>query len=139
MKRNKVIVVGCGRLGASIATKLSEMGEDVHILDVNEDAFRKLRETFSGFEMVGDATDLSVLENAQIKQAKSVVVTTNNDNTNIFIAHVAYYVFNVPRIVVRLADTDKGELLVGTRITPIYPFTLSLNQYLSMNGGGEDR
>lgn len=139
MKRNKVIVVGCGRLGANIATKLSEMGEDVHILDNNEDAFRKLRDTFSGFEIVGDATDLLVLENAQIKQAKSVVVTTNNDNTNILIAHIAYYIFNVPKIVVRLSDNDKGELLEGTRITAIYPFSLSLNQYLMMNNGGEDK
>lgn len=130
MKRNKFIVIGCGRLGANIATKMSEVGEDVIIIDSTDDAFRKLQESFSGYEIVGDATDLSVLENAYIKHAKTVVITTDSDNTNIYLAHVCYYVYNVPRIFVRLSDTDKGRLLEGTYIKAIYPFTLSLSEFM---------
>lgn len=133
MKRNKFIVLGSGRLGANIATKMSEIGEDVIIIDAIEDSFRKLQETFSGYQVVGDATDLAVLENSYIKHAKTVVITTDSDNTNIYLAHICYYVYNVPKIFVRLADTEKGRLLEGTYIKAIYPFTLSLNEFVTLN------
>lgn len=137
MKRNKFIVIGSGRLGANIATKMSELGEDVIVIDVTEDSFRKLSESFSGYQMVGDATDMTILENAYIKQAKTVVLTTDSDNVNIFLAHVGYYIYNVPNIFVRLEDTDKGKLLEGTAIRAIYPFKLSFNEFIEMSKGEE--
>jgi trk system potassium uptake protein TrkA len=133
MKRNKFIVIGSGRLGGNIATKMSEHGEDVIVIDATEDSFRKLQESFSGYQVVGDATDMTVLENAYIKQAKTVVLTTDSDNVNIFLAHVCYYIYNVPNIFVRLEDTDKGKLLEGTSIKAIYPFKLSFNEFLEMS------
>ncbi|PKK94004.1 MAG: potassium transporter TrkA [Tenericutes bacterium HGW-Tenericutes-6] len=138
MKRNKFIVIGSGRLGANIATKMSEVGEDVIIIDAKDDSFRKLQESFSGYEMVGDATDLQLLENAYIKHAKTVVITTDSDNVNIYLAHICYYVYNVPKIFVRLSDTDKGRLLEGTYIKAIYPFLLSLNEFMTLNEEEED-
>jgi trk system potassium uptake protein TrkA len=139
MKRNKFIVIGSGRLGANIATKMSELGEDVIIIDSTDDSFRKLHDSFSGYQVVGDATDLVVLENAMIKHAKTVVITTDSDNTNIFLSHICYYVYNIPRIFVRLADTDKGRLLEGTYIKAIYPFTLSLKEFMELNGEEEEQ
>jgi trk system potassium uptake protein len=138
MKRNKFIVIGSGRLGANIATKMSEMGEDVIIIDATDDSFRKLQDTFSGYQVVGDATDLSILENSYIKHAKTVVITTDSDNVNIYLSHICYYVYNVPKIFVRLADTDKGRLLEGTYIKAIYPFTLSLNEFMTLNEEEDD-
>jgi len=132
MKRNKFIVIGSGRLGSSIAAKMSELGEDVLIVDSNDDSFRKLNETFSGYEVVGDATELMVLENAYIKQAKTVVITTNNDNINLFLSHVCYYIYDVPEIYVRLSDTDKGRLIEGTTIKAIFPFNLSLEEFMRL-------
>lgn len=132
MKRNKFIVIGSGRLGANIATRMSDRGEDVIILDIKHESFRKLNESFSGYEMTGDATDMSVLEEAYINYAKTVVITTDNDNTNIFLAHVCYYIYNVPQIYVRLNDNDKGRLLQGTYIKAIYPFTLSYNEFVAL-------
>lgn len=133
MKRNKFIVIGSGRLGSNIATQMSELGEDVIIVDATDDSFRKLHESFSGYQVVGDATDLSVLENSYIKHAKTVVITTDSDNVNIYLAHICYYIYNVPNIFVRLADTDKGTLLEGTYIKAIYPFTLSLQEFMKLN------
>ncbi|MDY0338375.1 MAG: NAD-binding protein [Acholeplasmataceae bacterium] len=139
MKRNKFIVIGSGRLGGNIATKMSEAGEDVIVIDATEDSFRKLQESFSGYQVVGDATDMTVLENAYIKQAKTVVLTTDSDNVNIFLAHVCYYIYNVPNIFVRLEDTDKGKLLEGTAIQAIYPFKLSFNEFIELSKEeGED-
>jgi trk system potassium uptake protein TrkA len=138
MKRNKFIVIGSGRLGGNIATKMSEAGEDVIVIDATEDSFRKLQESFSGYQVVGDATDMTVLENAYIKQAKTVVLTTDSDNVNIFLAHVCYYIYNVPNIFARLEDTDKGKLLEGTAIRAIYPFKLSFNEFLEMSKEEEE-
>ncbi|MBN2268441.1 MAG: NAD-binding protein [Acholeplasmataceae bacterium] len=133
MKRNKFIVIGSGRLGGNIATKMSEAGEDVIVIDATEDSFRKLQESFSGYQVVGDATDMTILENSYIKEAKTVVLTTDSDNVNIFLAHVCYYIYNVPKIFVRLEDTDKGKLLEGTAIQAIYPFKLSFNEFLELS------
>lgn len=134
MKKHKIIVVGCGRLGATIATKMSEYGHDVIVIDSDPDSFRKLNDSFSGYEQIGDGTDLTVLENANIKNTKTVVLTTNSDNTNIFIAHVCFYLYDIPNIYVRLTDNDKGTLFENTTIKPIYPFKLSLNAFLEMVG-----
>ncbi|AUD64767.1 hypothetical protein BK011_03395 [Tenericutes bacterium MZ-XQ] len=133
MKRNKFIVIGSGRLGSNIATTMSEHGEDVIIIDAQDDSFRKLQESFSGYQVVGDATDLSVLENSYIKHAKTVVITTDSDNVNIYLSHLCFYVYNVPRIFVRLSDTDKGKLLDGTNIKAIYPFNLSYDEFMDLN------
>jgi trk system potassium uptake protein TrkA len=112
---------------------MSEHGEDVIIIDAQDDSFRKLQESFSGYQVVGDATDLSVLENSYIKHAKTVVITTDSDNVNIYLAHLCFYVYNVPRIFVRLSDTDKGKLLDGTNIKAIYPFNLSYDEFMDLN------
>lgn len=139
MKRNKVIVIGSGRLGSNIATYMSQSGEDVIIIDATDDSFRKLHESFSGYSLVGDATDLAVLENAYVKHAKTVIVTTDSDNINIYLGHICYYIYNVPHIYVRLADTDKGKLLEGTSIKAIYPFTLSLNEFMTLYHEEDDQ
>jgi trk system potassium uptake protein TrkA len=133
MKRNKFIVIGSGRLGSNIATSMSELGEDVIIIDAIDDSFRKLQESFSGYQVVGDATDLTILENSYIKQAKTAVITTDSDNVNIYLAHICFYVYNVPKIFVRLSDTDKGKLLEGTTIKAIYPFNLSYSEFMDLN------
>ncbi len=133
MKRNKFIVIGSGRLGSNIATSMSELGEDVIIIDAIDDSFRKLQESFSGYQVVGDATDLTILENSYIKHAKTVVITTDSDNVNIYLSHICFYVYNVPRIFVRLSDTDKGKLLEGTSIKAIYPFNLSYSEFMDLN------
>lgn len=139
MKRNKFIVIGSGRLGSNIATSMSELGEDVIIIDAQDDSFRKLQESFSGYQVVGDATDLTILENSYIKHAKTVVITTDSDNVNIYLAHICFYVYNVPKIFVRLSDTDKGKLLEGTTIKAIYPFNLSYSEFMDLNVGEEDK
>lgn len=133
MKRNKFVVIGSGRLGSNIATSMSELGEDVIIIDAVDDSFRKLQESFSGYQVVGDATDLTILENSYIKHAKTVVITTDSDNVNIYLAHICFYVYNVPKIFVRLSDTDKGKLLDGTSIKAIYPFNLSYSEFMDLN------
>lgn len=140
--RNKILIIGSGRLGASIAGKLSAAGLDVVIIDKDVSSFRKLDDEFGGYDIVGDATDLFVLENEVIiNEVNEVIITTNSDNVNLFIAHICFYIYDVPHIYVRLNDNDKGILLKNTTIKPIYPFSLSFEEYMkkrSENGNYEN-
>jgi trk system potassium uptake protein len=133
MKKNKSVVIGSGRLGASIAAMLSNAGNDVLIIDKDGSSFRKLSDTYSGYDVIGDATDLSILENeALIKEAKEVIITTDSDNINLFIAHLCFYLYDVPNIYARFSDNDKGKLIVNTTIKAIYPFILSIDEFMTM-------
>jgi trk system potassium uptake protein TrkA len=132
--RNKVLIIGCGRLGANIAALASEKGQNVLVIDRSSSAFDRLPESFSGYKLVGDATDLSLLEEAYIKTAKEVVIATGDDNVNLFLAHVACVIYEVPSIYVRLDDPERGALLSGLKIKAIYPFELSINKFNLMKG-----
>lgn len=127
--KNKVIVIGIGRLGASIACERSEKGADVIVVDKNAMSFNRLPPTFSGYQITGDILNVQVLESVNLRNAKEVVITTNDDNLNILLAHICLYKYDVPEIYVRLDDVNKSPLIEDLRINAIYPFTLSLKEY----------
>lgn len=133
--RNKTLIIGCGRLGASIANKDSSSGKNVLIIDLDEAAFENLSDSFSGYKFIGDVTDLSLLEEAYITSAKEVIITTGNDNINVYLAYVAREIYNVPNIYVRLDDPNLELLLRGLDVHAIYPFELSLDKFTLMRGG----
>jgi len=141
--KSKILIVGSGRLGASIAGKLSSQGHDVVIIDKDISSFRKLNDEFGGYDIVGDASDLFVLENdVMINEVNEVIITTDSDNVNLFIAHICFYIYDIPHIYVRLNDNDKGILLNNTTIKTIFPFTLSYEDYMKKrkeNGSHENR
>ena len=133
--RNKTLIIGCGRLGASIANRDSSSGKNVLIIDRDPNAFDALSERFSGYQFVGDPTDLSLLEEAYITSAKEIIITTGDDNVNVFLAQVAREIYNVPNIYVRLDDPSLEILLRGLDVHAIYPFELSLDKFLLTRGG----
>ena len=87
--KNKTLIVGCGRLGSSMANKCSLERKNIIVVDKDPDAFDRLSDAFGGYTVTGDITDLSLLEEAYISTAKEIIITTGNDNVNLFIAHVA--------------------------------------------------
>jgi trk system potassium uptake protein TrkA len=124
-----VVVAGCGRLGANIASVLSAQGKDVVVLDVSSAAFRKLSPDYGGFSIEGDATDLTMLERAGIEKAGIVVAATNDDNTNVMIAQIASKIFAVPKVISRLYDTEKEIVYQDYPIQLIYPSRLSILEF----------
>ncbi len=138
MKRNKIIVIGCGRLGSNIASLLYREGNDVILLDNSVKAFDKLMNSFGGYEIVGDATDLEVLEGAFVKQAKEVVIVTGNDNINLYLAHICFHLYDVPNIYIRQEDDNMKKLIENTTIKAIYPFMLSVDDYLRLREGNNE-
>ena len=106
----KAIVVGCGRVGSSVAKKLTKSGWDVTAIDENEEALARLGEHWSGGFVVGHGMDVNVLRQAGIEEADAVVVATNGDNTNIVVGQVAQKRFGIECTVVRILDPARAEL-----------------------------
>lgn len=111
-----VIVVGCGRVGARLATVLDSdrgidgAGHSVSVLDRRIAAFTKLPETFSGARVVGVGFDRQRLREAGIEHADAVVAVTGGDNSNITVARVARDAFGVDRVVARIYDPRRAEI-----------------------------
>lgn len=139
MIRNKYLVIGCGRLGSSIASEASESGENVIIIDDDPSSFDRLSDSFSGYQITADATDISALEEAYIKTAKEIVIATGNDNVNLFLAHLSSQIYQIPKIFVRFDDPGYGSLVSGMNIKAIYPFELSFNRIKSLMQGDKSK
>jgi trk system potassium uptake protein TrkA len=120
-----VVVVGCGRLGAFLANRLSADGHSVVVIDVRAAALEALSEEFSGFHVEGDATEFGVLEQAKPRQADLVIATTRHDNVNLMVAQVARKLFEVPRVVARVFDPERVELYRFLGVEPLCPTSLA--------------
>ena len=144
-KKNKKeaysIIVGCGRLGANLANQLSEKGESVLIIDAAKEAFRKLSPSFAGITLVGDATYLGVLHEAEIEKSSAVISVTNYDNTNILIAQAAKELFGIERVIARLYDPERECVYREFGIDTISPAVLSMKEIdklLGFESGSEE-
>jgi trk system potassium uptake protein TrkA len=105
----KLIVIGCGRVGSTIAKRFASEGWDVTAVDEKETALNRLGEDWSGGFVVGHGMDTEVLRKAGIEEADSVVVATDGDNTNLVIGQVAQKRFGVDCTVVRILDPARAE------------------------------
>lgn len=97
----KLIVVGCGRVGAELAERLSQRGNQVVVIDQSEEAFRNLPADFKGRMVEGQALSKDVLRRAGIGQADGLAAVTSSDSINAVVAHIAREEFEVPSVVVR--------------------------------------
>lgn len=128
MKNKMVIIAGCGRLGALVASKLSELKRDVMVIDQDKTAFRKLDVCYGGLTITGSATDIDVLKKAGIEKASTFIALTNSDSVNIASAQMAKLVFNIPETIARVYDEDKIDLIKNYDISVICPTELSQNR-----------
>jgi trk system potassium uptake protein TrkA len=105
----RLIVVGCGRVGSTVALTLAEEGWDVTAVDESEAALARLGERWRGGFVNGHGMDVDVLREAGIERADAVVVATDGDNTNIVVAQIAQRMFGVGCVVVRLLDPARAD------------------------------
>lgn len=104
----KIVILGCGRVGSTIAATMSEEGHDVTIIDLSSDSFRRLPGDFSGKKLVGNGIDEDTLRRAEVDKADAFVATTNGDNRNIMSVQMAKVRFNVPKVVARIYDPNRA-------------------------------
>lgn len=105
-----IVIVGCGRVGSTLAREFSQLGHTVAIIDRKADAFSRLGEYFPGEKIVGIGFDRDVLTQAGIERADAVAAVTNGDNSNIMIARVARENYGIRRVVARIYDPKRSEI-----------------------------
>jgi len=125
-----IIVAGCGRLGARLASELSRTGSSVVVIDRDPAKFAALTAEFSGFHLIGDAIEQEVLRSAKIEQADCFLATTNQDNINLMLAQVAKVIYGVPLVMARIYDPLRSPVYERLGIDTISPTELSAQEFL---------
>jgi len=120
----KVVIMGCGRVGAQLATLLDAENHSVTILDVDDYSFRRLPPDFNGTALVGNGTDKESLKKAGIEEADTFVALTQGDNRNVMAAQIAKHIFNVPRVICRIYDPLRRDLYETLGIEAFSPTTI---------------
>jgi trk system potassium uptake protein TrkA len=115
------LIIGCGRVGSSIALQLQREGWDVTVVDENEDALARLGEHWPGTFLVGHGMDVSLLRDAGIEEADAVVVSTDGDNTNIVIGQVAQKRFDIGCVVIRILDPARADFYTERGLRVVCP------------------
>jgi trk system potassium uptake protein len=105
-----IVIMGCGRVGSTLAHNLQARGHSLAIIDQNPDAFRRLGVDFSGLTVTGIGFDRSVLIEAGIERADAFAAVSSGDNSNIISARLARETFGVRRVVARIYDQKRAEV-----------------------------
>lgn len=120
----KIIIMGCGRVGAQLASLLDAEGHDVTVLDIDAHSFRRLPPSFGGTALVGDGTDLDTLKKAGAEQADAFVAVTQGDNRNVMAAQIAKQIFNIPKVVCRIYDPLRKDVYEALGLEALSPTTI---------------
>lgn len=106
----KVIIMGCGRVGAALATELAAQGCEVSVIDRETTAFSRLPSDFPGRCISGIGYDRKVLVEAGVEEADCFAAVSSGDNSNIIAARVARESFHVERVIARIYDAGRAEV-----------------------------
>lgn len=138
-----VIILGCGRVGSTLAGSMSRNGHNVTIIDRKSESFRRLGPSFTGTTVLGNGIDAEVLKKAGIETADAFIAVTNGDNTNIMSVQIAKEKFSVQRVLARIYDPIRAcayqELGVETICTTVIASRLINDRILNNElGKAED-
>ena len=105
-----VVIMGCGRVGSTLAHILEAQGHTVAVIDRSPEAFRRLGPDFEGRRITGFGFDRDTLHDAGIEKAGAFAAVSNGDNSNIIAARVARETFGVENVVARIYDPGRAEV-----------------------------
>jgi trk system potassium uptake protein len=125
-----VVIMGCGRVGSTLAKSLEDRDHDVSIIDSNPDAFRRLGPSFNGTKVTGIGFDQTVLERAGIEKADAFAAVSSGDNSNIIAARVARESFGIQQVVARIYDPGRAEVYQRLGITTVATVKWTADQVL---------
>ncbi len=121
----KIVILGCGRVGSTLARQMSGEGHDVTVLDQTSDSFRRLGPKFKGQRLVGSGLDQDLLTRARLSGADVFIAVTQGDNTNIMAAQIAREVYSIPRVMARIYDPIRAQAYRELGITTLCTTTLA--------------
>jgi trk system potassium uptake protein len=117
----KIIIMGCGRVGAQLADFLDKEKHEVTVLDTDAYSFRRLPADFRGTALVGNGLDEDMLRKSGIEKAGAFVAVTQGDNRNIMASQMAKHLFNVPRVLCRIYDPLRRDIFTLLGLEAISP------------------
>lgn len=124
------VIMGCGRVGATLAHALEDSGHSVAIIDQDERAFRRLRTGFGGRRITGVGFDQDTLKQADIEKAYAFAAVSSGDNSNILATRVARETFHVEHVVARIYDPGRAEIYQRLGIPTVAAVRWSADQVL---------
>jgi trk/ktr system potassium uptake protein len=125
-----ILIMGCGRVGSTLAHILEDRGYTVAIIDRDPEAFRRLRPAFKGARVTGIGFDRDVLIQAGIERADGFAAVSSGDNSNIIAARVASETFHVPRVAARIYDPRRAEVYERLGINTVATVRWTADQML---------
>ncbi len=120
----RYLIVGCGRVGSTLAKLLDADNHEIVVVDENPAAFKRLGQKFKGHVVVGTGIDYDVLKRAGAKTADGLIAVTNGDNRNIMAALIGQRLFNIKKIVARIYDPMRGMMYRDLGIDTVCPTTV---------------
>lgn len=128
----RIIIVGCGRMGAGLAQTLCMRGHEVTVVDRDPASFERLGPSFRGRTVCGGGIDRETLIKAGIEQADGLSAVTASDEVNVVAARLARQVFRVPKVVARIYDPHKAEIYRRLGLQNISPVTWGINRTMEL-------
>ena len=126
-----VIVVGCGRVGSSLADMLSDAGANVCVVDWRAEAFNNLGRNFNGLTVQGIGYDEDILVKAGVEDCDVVAAVTQSDNANLMVTEVASRLYGVPHVIARLYNHDHERAYMQLGIDYVCGTTLVAEEVFS--------
>jgi len=121
----KIVIMGCGRVGAQLANSLDTEGHDVTILDIDAYSFdRFLSSEFRGTALLGSGMDEESLRKAEIEKADAFIAVAHGDNRNVMACQMAKHIFHVPKVICRIYDPQRRDMYIPLGIDAVSPTTL---------------
>jgi trk system potassium uptake protein TrkA len=127
-----VVIMGCGRVGSSLAASLDRLGHEVAVIDKDRQAFRRLSAEFSGRQVVGQGFHRDVLVEAGVERAQAFAAVSSGDNSNIISARVARETFGIARVVARIYDAKRAAVYERLGIPTVATVPWSTDRLMRM-------
>jgi len=134
-----VVIMGCGRVGSTLAHSLQERGHSTAVVDADAGAFRRLGRDYTGITVTGIGFDRDVLRRAGIERADAFAAVSSGDNSNIISARVAREQFGVETVVARIYDPGRAEVFERLGVPTVATVPWAADQVLRrlLPAGGE--
>jgi len=127
-----VVIMGCGRVGSSLAASLDRLAHEVAVIDKDRQAFRRLSADFSGRQVVGQGFHREVLVEAGVERAQAFAAVSSGDNSNIIAARVARETFGIARVVARIYDAKRAAVYERLGIPTVATVPWSTDRLMRM-------
>ncbi len=128
----KVLIIGCGRIGAELARSLRLAGHSVAVIDNDPQSLESLGPAFNGHTFLGVGFEREVLLKAGIERVDALAAVTPNDEMNLTIGRLARQTFQVPRVAVRVYDPRKAEIYRRYGLLTISAVTIGANRLMEL-------